>query len=148
MNSRLRDSRSDQVELFLSRAYNRIQRITIALSVASALAATLLFGWRSGLGLAIGSAVACLNLVWLHRASEIMIERMITPGHNTPSKFRLIFAFAGRYALVIVVAYVILKGFPGIRIGFMVGLALPILAATCEGIYEVFMGRRTTETLN
>jgi len=148
MNSRLRDSRSDQVELFLSRAYSRIQRITLALSVASAVAATLSIGWRSGLGLAIGSAVAYLNLVWLHRASEIMIERMITPFHNTPSKFRLIFAFAGRYALVIVVAYVILKGFPGIRLGFMVGLALPILAATCEGIYEVFMGRRTTETLN
>jgi hypothetical protein len=119
----------------------------MGLSIASTVASTPLFGWRSGLGLAIGSAIAFLNLVWLHHGSTIMIERMITPAPSAPSKFRVMLAFAGRYAVVIATAYVILKSFPSIRIGFMVGLALPILAAICEGVYEAIAGRRTSETV-
>jgi len=135
-----------QVDAFLSGAYQRIQRGTIALSIAAVLGATPLFGWRSGLGVAMGSLLAYLNFVWLHHGSELMVQRMLAPTGTGPSRFRLILAFVGRYIFVIAAAYVILKSYPSMLVGFMVGLAFPILAAMYEGIYEAVAGSSTSQT--
>jgi len=132
----------------LSGAYRRILRVAIALSVAGTLAAALLFTWQSGLGLAIGSLLAYINFVWLHHGTERLVERIIASnratavGETKPRKVRFAFPFPLRYALLIAVAYVILKSYPRLLIGFIVGLILPILAAMGEGIYEaVVIGR-------
>jgi flagellar biosynthesis protein FliQ len=47
---------------------------------------------------------------------------------------------------MIAVAYVILKSYPGLLIGFIVGLILPILAAVGEGIYEALVISRIDQT--
>ncbi|HLK07772.1 MAG TPA: ATP synthase subunit I [Candidatus Angelobacter sp.] len=132
----------------LSGAYRRILRVAIVFSVAGTLAAALLFTWQSGLGLAIGSLLAYINFVWLHRGTERLVERIIASnrapavGETKPRKVRFAFPFPLRYALLIAVAYVILKSYPRLLIGFIVGLILPILAAMGEGIYEaVVIGR-------
>jgi hypothetical protein len=99
------------------------------------------FTWQSGLGLAIGSLLAYVNFVWLHHGTERLVERIIASnratavGKTKPRK-RFAFPFPLRYALLIAVAYVILKSYPRLLIGFIVGLILPILAAMGEGIYE------------
>jgi hypothetical protein len=124
------------VEAFLSGAYRRMQRIAIVLSVAVTLASALFFNWRSGLGVAIGSLLGYLNFVWLHRGAELMVQRITAPAENRPSKIRLLLAFLLRYIFVITIAYVILKSYPRMLVGFIVGLASPILAAMCEGVYE------------
>jgi hypothetical protein len=130
------------MEQRLSGAYGRILRIAISLSVAGTLMAALLFTWQSGLGLAIGSLLAYINFVWLHRGTERLVERIIASnqtaaeGKIKPRKIRFTFPFPLRYALLIAVAYVILKSYPRLLIGFIVGLILPILAAMGEGIYE------------
>lgn len=133
-------------EAFLSRAYQRILRITIVLSVAATILVTILLGWRSGLGVAIGAPIACINLVWLHQGSAMMVERMIafSSSATAPSRGRVLLAFAGRYALMIALVCVILKSFPGMRLGFMMGLFAPILAATCEGIYEAAVNGKSS----
>lgn len=133
-------------EAFLSRAYQRILRMTIMLSVAATIIVTILLGWRSGLGVALGAPIACINLVWLHQGSTMMVERMIasSSGAGVPSKGRVVLAFAGRYALMITLVCVILKSFPGMRLGFMMGLVAPIAAATCEGIYEAVVNSRSS----
>ena len=129
----------------LSGAYRRILRVTISLSVAGTFAAALLFTWQSGLGLAIGSLLAYINFVWLHRGTERLVERIIASNKATPAaeskprKVRFRFPFPLRYALLIAVAYVILKSYPRLLIGFIVGLILPILAAMGEGIYEALV---------
>jgi hypothetical protein len=145
MNTPLQVSRSVQLEAFLSRAYQRIQRIVIVLSVLAAILATVLFGWRSGSGFAIGGIVGYLNFVWLHHASAMMTERMIAPGGKTSSKFGVVLAFAGRYIFVIGTAYVIFKSQPRMLAGFSAALFFPIVAATCEGIYEAFASGNTNE---
>lgn len=134
------------MEARLSGAYGRILRIAVALSVAGTLAAALLFTWQSGLGLAIGSLLAYINFVWLHRGTERLVERIIASnqtiaaaGESKPRKVRFAFPFPLRYALLIAVAYVILKSYPRLLIGFIVGLILPILAAMGEGIYEALV---------
>jgi hypothetical protein len=131
-----------EMEQRLSGAYRRILRVAIALSVAGTLAAALFFTWQSGLGLAIGSLLAYINFVWLHRGTERLVERILASNKTTtndtskPRKVRFAFPFPLRYALLIGVAYVILKSYPRLLIGFIVGLILPILAAMGEGIYE------------
>ena len=44
------------------------------------------------------------------------------------------------------VAYVILKSYPQLLIGFIVGLVLPVLAAMGEGIYEAVTIGKTHQT--
>ncbi|MGZ4856289.1 MAG: ATP synthase subunit I [Candidatus Angelobacter sp.] len=124
------------IEERLSGAYRRILRVAIALSVAGTLVATLLVNWQSGLGLAIGSLLAYINFVWLHHGTERLVQRMISSDKSKPRRFRFAFPFPLRYALLIAVAYVILKSYPRLLIGFIVGLILPILASMGEGIYE------------
>ncbi|MGC2745649.1 MAG: ATP synthase subunit I [Candidatus Angelobacter sp.] len=130
------------MEARLSGAYGRILRVAILFSVAGTLAAALLYTWQSGLGFAIGSLLAYINFVWLHRGTERLVERIVASnqtsvaGKSKPRKVRFSFPFPLRYALLIAVAYVILKSYPRLLIGFIVGLILPILAAMGEGIYE------------
>jgi len=136
----------------LSGAYRRILRFAIGLSVAGTLTAILLFSWQSGLGLAIGSLLAFINFVWLHSGTERLVERMVVSNKTTstdktkPRKVRFAFPFPLRYALLIAVAYVILKSYPRLLIGFIVGLILPILAAMGEGIYEAIVISKTDQT--
>ena len=130
------------MEQRLSGAYRRILRVAITLSVAGTFAAALFFTWQSGLGLAIGSLLAYINFVWLHRGTERLVERIIASNQTAIAdktkarKVRFAFPFPLRYALLIGVTYVILKSYPRLLIGFIVGLILPILAAVGEGIYE------------
>lgn len=137
-----------EAEAFLSGAVHRIQRTTIVLGVVGSIAATIFLGWRSGLGAGIGSLVGYLNLIWLHRHSTMMIDRLVAPTANAPSKFRLILSFTGRYVFVIVIACVILKGFSYMLLGFIIALFFPIAAAMCEGVYEGFVNMRGETTLH
>ena len=121
---------------FLSGAYHRILRTTIILSVASAVIATA-FNRRTGAGLAIGSFLACLSFMWLHQCAEMLVRRML-PADGTSSKFWILLSFPTRYFVIIAAAYVILKSYPGMRMGFVVGLVMPVLAMMCEAWYEAF----------
>jgi hypothetical protein len=141
----------------LSGAYRRILRAAIYISVIGVLAATVLVNWHCGLGLAVGALLAYINFVWLHRGTERLVQKMIsagTPGEpdkttepdkvmesnkTRPQKVRFAFPFPLRYALLFGVAYVILKSYPRLLIGFIVGLILPMLAAMGEGIYEALV---------
>ena len=140
MNQSPEGSLPGPVEAFLSGAYRRIQRIAIVLSAATAVAAALFFRWRTGVGVAVGALLAYLNFVWLHHGAQLIVERVASPAESRPSKLRLMLAFFLRYIFVTVIAYVILKSYPRMLVGFIVGLALPILAAMCEGVYEAIVG--------
>jgi hypothetical protein len=129
-------SPSAEMEERLSGAYRRIMRTAMALSALGALAATLLVNWQCGLGLAIGSLLAFINFVWLHHGTERLVQRMLARDKKGPSRFRFAFPFPLRYALLIAVTYVILKSYPRLLVGFIVGLILPVLASMGEGIYE------------
>ena len=130
------------MEARLSGAYRRILEVAVALEVVGTLVATVLFTWQSVLGVAIGALLGIINFVWLHRGTERLVERIIASNptiqvnKSKPRKVRFSFPFPLRYALLIAVAYVILKSYPRLLIGFIVGLILPILAAMGEGVYE------------
>lgn len=138
----------NRAEVFLSRTYTRIRWMTLALGSAGTIAGALFFGWRSGAGLIMGAAVAYVNFIWLHRGSALMIERLLALAGRAPSRLRLTLAFSVRYMFVLAIAYGIMKGLPSMIPGFTIGLFLPILAAMCEGVYEVLAGSRTRKKSN
>jgi ATP synthase I chain len=121
---------------FLSGAYRRILRTSIVLSVTASIAAAVM-NRQTGLGIAVGSSIACLNFVWLHQGVDVLVRRML-PVPGRPSRFWVLQSFPVRYFVVIAAAYVILKSYPGMRVGFIVGLALPVLAMMCEAAFEAF----------
>jgi hypothetical protein len=129
---------------FLSGAYHRILRTSIVLSVAASIAATVM-NRQAGIGVAVGSLIACLNFVWLHQGAELLVRRML-PGSGNPSRFWIIQSFPVRYFVVLAAAYVILKSYQGMRVGFIVGLVLPILAMMCEAVYEALFGTRKSQS--
>jgi ATP synthase I subunit len=139
-------------EEFLSGAYRRILKVAIWLSLAAVVAATIVWNWKSGAALGAGALVAYLNMVWLHNGVQLAVERMSTPGPGAPaptpapSRARIFLAFAGRYVFLIVAAYVIFRSYPQARVAFMAGLAFPVIAAMCEGIYEAAVIGKTDQT--
>ena len=77
--------------------------------------------------------------------TERLVERMIYSDKTKPRKVRCAFPFPLRYALLIAVTYVILKSYPRLLIGFIVGLILPVLSAMGEGIYEAIVIGKTDQ---
>ena len=148
---------SPETEARLSGAYRRILRMAIVLSVVASLVGVMV-NLPAGIGAAIGALVGLINFVWLHQGTEKLVDRMLaaskklpSPGENAPaksssSKFRFTFPFPLRYLLIIAVAYVILKSYPRLLIGFMIGLVLPLLASFGEGIYEAVTIGKTDQT--
>jgi len=136
----------NSMEAFLSGAYRRILWMACGLSLAGTVVATTIAGWRSGLALAIGALVACLNFVWLHHGAELVIRRMVEPVGSAPSKLSLLLAFSARYAFVLVAAYVILRSYPQVCVAFIVGLACPVFAAMGEGLYEAVRSHPTSNS--
>jgi hypothetical protein len=136
MNNPSQPPLSREAEAFLSAAYKRMLRVTVVLSVAGAVLALFVGGWASCAGLSAGATVAYLNFVWLHHGANLTVQRMLAPRANQPSQQRVVFAFIGRYLFVLFAAYVILRSYPHARIAFIAGLALPVVAAMFEGVYE------------
>jgi hypothetical protein len=127
---------TSQMDRFLGRAYPRIVRLALVLTAISGAVSLLLANWRGSLALVFGAVVGILNLVWLHRGADLMVERMLGAGKSAPSKLRMALFFPLRYLLVIAAVYAILKGYPGVLVSFIVGLGLPVMAMIGESIYE------------
>ena len=127
---------SPQMDTFLGRAYPRIVKLAMVLTALAGCVALALANWRGSLALVFGAAVGILNLVWLHRGADMMVQRMLGAGKSGPSKLRMLLFFPLRYTLVIAAVYAILKGYPGVLVSFIVGLGLPVMAMIGESIYE------------
>lgn len=123
---------------FYEAAYPRILRATVVLGLIGTAAATGFVGWRAGAGVALGSLAGYINFRWLHRGSELMVERMLKQS-SRGSGLKLWLAFVVRYALVIACIYAIFRGSTLLFYGFLVALGFPIVAAIGEGIYEAFV---------
>jgi ATP synthase I chain len=132
---------------FLDRAYPRMIRFSLALAGIGAAAAFAVWGMAATIGFALGSIAAILNFVWLHRAAEALIGRMLS-DQNTGSRFRITLGFLGRYSLVGLIAYAIFKSSAQAFGAFLAALPLPIVAAMCEAAYEAFLNVKDPDSAN
>jgi hypothetical protein len=121
---------------FYSRSLERIQTFMLVLGTAALITACIFFGWRIGLGFALGATIAYLNFYWLKKVVAGLAE--LTIGSGTPASSRgIVHRFLLRYFLMAIIAFVILTVSRESLYGLFAGLFLPVAAILCEAGYEV-----------
>lgn len=131
-------------EAFYEAVERRIEWLTLAISAAAAIFTSIRWGWRTGIGVAIGGILSWLNFRWLDQGvGQLMRVASETAGASPGRASRLLFLrFLGRIVLILVTLYVILKTrwLPGKAL--LAGLFSVICAALLEVSYEVATGFR------
>jgi hypothetical protein len=122
---------------FYARALERIEQFMVVLGIAAFLIACFRFGWRIGVGFALGGLVAYLNFHWLKKIVARLAELTIDSG-SPPSSRGVVHRFVLRYFLMALVAFVILTVSRESLYGLFAGLFLPVAAMFCEAAYELY----------
>jgi hypothetical protein len=133
VNSRAIPSSDD----FYFRTLHRIQRLMMVLGIAALTTAWAIFGWRLGLGFALGGAIAFLNFYWLQKVVGGIGDLTANAGSPISSK-GIVVRFLLRYFLMAIVAFVILTVSRESLYGLFAGLFLPVAAMLCEAAYEAY----------
>ena len=128
---------------FFARAAERIQNFMLVIGLTAVATAFAYFGWRTGIGFALGGGIAYLNFHWLKKVVAGLAELTISSG-TAPSSRGVVHRFILRYFLMAIVAFVILVVSRESLYGLFAGLFLPVAAILCEGAFEVYvvLGRR------
>jgi hypothetical protein len=122
---------------FYARSLERIQSFMLVLGLAGLIMASIFFGWRIGMGFALGATIAYLNFHWLKKVVAGLAE--LTIGSGTPASSRgVVHRFLLRYFLMAIVAFVILTVSRESLYGLFAGLFLPVGAILCEAAYEAY----------
>ena|SRR5438128_589347 len=109
----------------------------LVLGAAAWVTASIFFGWRIGLGFALGGVIAYLNFHWLKKVVAGLAELTIQSG--TPASSRsVVHRFLLRYFLMAIGAFVILTVSRESLYGLFAGLFLPVAAMLCEALYEFY----------
>ena len=109
----------------------------LVLGIAALITACIFFGWRIGMGFALGATIAYVNFHWLKRVVAGLAE--LTIGSGTPASGRgVVHRFLLRYFLMAIVAFVILTVSRESLYGLFAGLFLPVAAILCEAVYEAY----------
>lgn len=131
-------------EAFYEAVERRIEWLTLVISAAAAVFTGIRWGWRAGVGVAIGGTLSWLNFRWLDQGVGQLLRVASGSGEaSSRGASRLLFLrFLGRIVLILVTLYVILRThlLPGKAL--LAGLFSVICAASLEVSYEVATGFR------
>jgi hypothetical protein len=121
---------------FYAAAERRIEYFTIAIGAAAAASAAFFWSASAGAGIALGAALSWINFRWMRRGIETLARVSIAQqAAEKPQVPRgIYFRTIGRYALLILAAYVILRGFGSMTEGFLCGLFAAVAAVLLEGV--------------
>jgi hypothetical protein len=120
----------------------RVGWLTLGMGVAASIATAALVSWRFGAGFAVGTVLGWLNFRWLDGGVGAIVSAGLAqqgwPQPQVPR--RVYYAFAGRYALIGAVAYVIVTFLHFPVLSVLGGLLCLGAAVVVESLYEVFTG--------
>ncbi len=132
----------------------RIERMILAAGVVSAAAALWPLGWAVAAGVLLGTVLGWINFRWLAASVNAISERIVHPSTptagapGTPLKARsrergaiVVLRGVGRIGLIALGAYGIFECSVRGLMGFLVGLAMPVVAMMCEAAYEFVVSR-------
>ncbi len=129
-------------------AEHRIEWMTLAFGLAGTLFVFVRWGWRAGAGVALGAALAWLNFRWLKQGVTALVKISTAQVNSESARvpMSVYVKFFGRFALLLVVVYVILSHslFPVAAV--LAGLFAVIAAVMIELMWELVRGKRGTET--
>jgi hypothetical protein len=132
---------------FYEAVERRIERLTLAITAAAAIFTSVRWGWRVGMGMALGGTLSWLNFRWLDQGIGQVLS---AAGHaeGKPERVsRWIYGrFVGRMLLIVVAVYVIFKTrwLPGEAV--LAGLFSLICAVLVEVSYEIMTGFRAPKS--
>jgi hypothetical protein len=109
----------------------------VVLGIAGLATAWPYFGWRIGMGFALGAVIACLNFYWLKQIVSAVAERTLQSGIPASSS-GIVHRFLLRYFLMAVVGFGILTVSRESLYGFFAGLLVPVAAILCEAVYQTY----------
>jgi small-conductance mechanosensitive channel len=125
---------------FYAAAERRIEYLTVGIGIVGALAVAIHWGFRSGLGLAMGAALSWINFRWMKQgvATLAVLSTAQEGANKARVPKRIYFKFLGRYVLVIAGAYVILRGFDLPMASLLAGFGAVVVAMLSEMIGQLF----------
>ncbi|HXZ10850.1 MAG TPA: ATP synthase subunit I [Candidatus Sulfotelmatobacter sp.] len=133
-------------EAFYAAAERRIEYLTIGLGCAAAVAAGFRWGVRAGGGVATGALLSWINFRWLKQGVGALA--MLSSGQQGAEKVRVpksvYVKFLGRFFLLILGAYAILRSFRLPVSSFLAGLFAVVAAALIEMIGQLFRSGPTS----
>jgi hypothetical protein len=119
---------------FYTHAVERMLRWMTYLAAAGVVVASVGWGWRAGIGFALGAAASATMFRWQRHFVDAL--------SGAPARRHVLALAAMRYVLLGVGLYVI---FSFSKIGLMAALAglfVAVAAALAEGIFELLHGRK------
>lgn len=126
----------------------RIEWLTLALGFAAAVFAAVRWEWRAGAGVALGSLLAWINFRWLKQGVVALVEVSTAQAGSEHARvpFGVYLKFFGRFALLLLVVYVILSRsiFPALAV--LAGLFSVVGAVLLEMIVQLLRGKQDSET--
>lgn len=127
-------------EHFYEAAERRIECFAAGIGAAGAVGTGVFWGVRDGVWFAVGAALSWLNFRWMKQAIGVLSR--LSAAHDGPEKTRVprtvYVKFAGRYVLLMVVGYVILRGFKFAMVSLLAGLFVIAAAVLAEMIGQLF----------
>lgn len=138
---------ADPDSIYLA-AEHRIEWMTFAFGLAGALFVLLRWGWRPGAGVALGAALAWLNFRWLKQGVTALVKLSTAQAGSEHARVppSVYVKFFGRFALLLVVVYVILSRSLLPVAAVLGGLFAVVAAVMIELMWELVRGTRGTET--
>ena len=129
-------------------AEHRIEWMTLAFGLAGAAFTLLRWGWRPGAGVALGAALAWLNFRWLKQGVTAFVRASTAQANSEHARVPVsVYAkFFGRFALLLLVVYVILSRSLLPVAAVLGGLFAVVAAVMIELMWELVRSRRETET--
>jgi len=133
---------------FYRAAERRIEWLTLALGLAGAAFAGMRWGWGPGAGVALGAALTWLNFRWLKQGVGALVTLSTAQAGSEQARVpRMVYLkFFGRFALLLLVVYVILSRSLLPVAAVLGGLFAVVAAVMIELIFELAHGRPGTET--
>src|SRR5579864_1367823 len=129
-------------------AEHRIEWMTLAFGLAGAVFTLLRWGWRPGAGVALGAALAWLNFRWLKQGVTAFVRASTAQANSEHARVPVsVYAkFFGRFALLLLVVYVILSRSLLPVAAVLGGLFAVVAAVMIELMWELLRTGRGTET--
>lgn len=126
-------------DTFYASAERRIEYLTLAVGIVASVAALIFAGTRAGGSLAAGAVASWINFRWMKQGISALVP--LATAQEGAEKPRVpggvYFKFIGRYALLLVVAYVILSRLRLPVVYLIAGLFAVVAAVLLELIFEL-----------
>jgi hypothetical protein len=125
----------------------RIEWLTLALGSAGALFAAAMWDWRAGTGVALGALLTWLNFRWLKQGVGALVRLSTAQAGSEHARVpaSVYLKFFGRFALLLLVVYVILSRSLLPMAAVVGGLFAVVAAVMIEVLFELISGKRGTE---